>query len=478
MKYEELKERFTRAGQEHVFGYWDELEPVEREILLNEAGEIDMDELESLLGAGVEGDQDAASPYSGELEPPPYISLPEQGGNAKAWAHAAKLGEAVLEEGKVAAFTVAGGQGTRLGFNGPKGTFPVTPIKRKSLFQVFAEKILAGQRDWGRSIPWFIMTSHANHEETETFFQNNSFFGLPPQQVFLFRQGRMPAVDFNGKILLEGRGRIAMSPDGHGGSLRALKRSGSLERMEDQGIEVISYFQVDNPLARILDPAFIGFHVEAGSSLSSKMLPKAYAEEKMGVFCRSEGKLRVVEYSDLPPEVAERRNEDGRLVFDAGNMAIHLFSPGFVEKMAGGAGGSAGKLPFHKARKKIPCLTPSGEFIEPEKPNGIKFEMFVFDALPHADNPIVVETCRVEEFAPVKNAEGNDSPETCRENQLKLFARWFDSVGQSLPVDGNGVPKITVEISPLFAWGEDSFRRKWNSLEVKPEPRDGLYLEG
>ena len=347
--------------------------------LLAEAAEIDLAEIARLTRTLLAKNAAAGVSLDG-LAPAPYERHPASGGDAAAWARAKAAGEAALRAGRVAAFTVAGGQGTRLGYDGPKGTFPVTPILRKPLFQIFAEKILAAGRRYGKPLHWFIMTSHANHAATEAFFAEHKCFGLDGARVHFFRQGRMPAVDFDGKILLEAPHAIALSPDGHGGSLRALERSGALDVMQREGVDTLSYFQVDNPLVRCIDPAFIGWHLGRGSEMSSKMVPKAYAEEKVGHFCAQHGKLVVVEYSDLPMAMQRETDARGELRYPAGNIAIHLLDREFVRRMASGAEGVA--LPFHRADKKIPTIDASGAPVKPEKANGVKFEMFVFDALP------------------------------------------------------------------------------------------------
>ncbi|BET66840.1 UDPGP type 1 family protein [Opitutales bacterium ASA1] len=466
--------QFERAGQGQVFRFWSRLDDAQRARLVEQAREIDLDEIRRLDETLVKASGAAHLDLS-TLEPAPYIALPAHGGDEVAWVEAKLAGEKALREGKVAAFTVAGGQGTRLGFDGPKGTFPVTPVTRKPLFAVFAEKIRAAQRKYGCEMLWFVMTSHANHEQTVAFFEANGFFGLRAEQVQFFRQGRMPAVDFDGKILLESADTIALSPDGHGGSLRALVRSGAVERMERAGVEVLSYFQVDNPLVHCIDAAFIGFHFLRGSEMSSRMVPKAYDKEKVGHFCVQDGRIVVVEYSDMPDALATLRDDKGELVYRAGSIAIHLLSTAFVRRLGEGASGIV--LPFHRADKKVPCAGEDGATVKPEKPNGIKFEMFVFDALPFAANPIVVETRRDEEFSPVKNAEGVDSPETCRNDQMKLFTRWMHAAGLPVKTDENGVPTIGLEVSPLFAIDEDTFAESWAKLSPKPELADGLVLE-
>lgn len=480
-----LIETFQRAGQGQVFAFFEQLPPEARQRLLDQAAEIDLAEIGRLTRTLLASHAAAGVNLEG-LAPAPYEPRPENGGDPGAWARAKAAGEEALRAGRVAAFTVAGGQGTRLGFDAPKGAFPVTPVRRKPLFQVFAEKIRAAGIRYGRPLHWFIMTSHANHAATEAFFAAHGFFGLDPQRVHFFRQGRMPAVDFEGRILLEGRDAIALSPDGHGGSLRALERSGSLDLMRDEGIDALSYFQVDNPLIRVIDPEFIGWHLLRGSEMSSKMVPKAYPEEKVGHFCVQDGKVVVIEYSDLPPALQRETDSAGRLRFIAGSIAIHILDREFIRRQAcarpGLEGGDAdpngrGSLPFHRADKKVATIDAEGRPVKPDRPNGVKFEMFVFDALPFARNPVVIETRRENDFSPVKNATGVDSPQTCRDDQLRQYARWVIANGGHVETDATGLPRVTFEVSPLFGCDEDSFAQSWGKLNPKPVIREGLYLE-
>ena len=466
-----LIEEFRAAGQAQVFAFYDALSDAQKAQLVGQAHEIDLNELAQLNRTLVQGNANATVDYS-RLEPAPYEPLPQHGGDAAAWQSARETGEAALRAGRVAAFTVAGGQGTRLGYDGPKGTFAVTPVEGHSLFQVFAEKILAAGARYGAPVHWFIMTSQQNHVQTEAFLRQHEFFGLRADHVHLFQQGRMPAVDFDGKILLSAPDEIALSANGHGGSLRALDRSGSLDIMERAGIDVISYFQVDNPLVHVIDAAFIGFHLQRQSEMSSRALPKVNAAEKVGHFCRDGARLMVVEYSDLPREMQEQRDPNGALRFNAGSIAIHLLDREFVRRMARGDG----QLPFHRADKKIPTIDNQGAPVTPATPNGIKFELFVFDALPFAKNPLILETSRADEFSPVKNAEGADSPQTCRDDQLRQFARWARSAGASVAVDETGLPNFAFEVSPLFATDEESFASRWAQLEPKPEIGAGTVL--
>jgi len=469
-----LRQAFEDAGQGHVFAYFDELNDGERRSLLDQAREIDPGEIDDLYDSLVRRAETSGLDAS-ELEPAPYDPLPSSGGDVGLWTEAKNAGEAALREGKVAAFTVAGGQGTRLGFDGPKGTLGVSPVTGRSLFQIFAEKLLRSGERFGVDFHWFILTSELNHNDTVAFFRRHAFFGMAPEHVHFVPQGTMPAVDYSGKIILADKATIARAPDGHGGSLRALHRSGAVEEMKRLGIEAISYFQVDNPLVQCIDPAFVGFHFMRGSELSSKMVPKAYPGEKVGHFCLRNGEHVVIEYSDMPEELAESRDADGQLRFRAGSVAIHIFDLGFVERVGGGRGGE--RLPFHRADKKIPYVDESGETVKPEEPNGVKFEMFVFDALPKARNPVIIEASRAYDFSPVKNATGVDSVETCVRDQLRMFALWLDAAGETVDADEQNVPHAKFEISPRFAVDEADFIVQWDRLATKPEIEAGVVVE-
>lgn len=470
---DEIRQRYDTAGQGHVFAWWDELETAARKQLCAEAAEVDLDEVAHLVRTHL---KEQAGPLDLEgLEPAPYLQHPDRGGDPVAWNAAIVTGEELLRAGRVAAFTVAGGQGTRLGYDGPKGTFPVTPVRGHTLFQLFAEKLRAASQRYQRPLPWFIMTSHANHQATVDFFTQNGYFGLAPDDVHFFTQGRMPAVDANGKILMADKGSIALSPDGHGGSLRALVRSGAVQTMRDRGIDTLSYFQVDNPLVQVIDAAFLGFHARSGSEMSSKMLPKRHAREKLGHFCVQDGKTVVVEYSDMPDTLADQTDAEGQLRYRAGSIAIHVLDVDFVARVGGGD--EAYALPFHRAHKKVKHLGADGQVISPDEPNAYKFEMFVFDALPYAENPVIIETLREDDFSPVKNADGDDSPQTARDDQRRQFARWFAAAGQPLETDETGLPEINLEVGPLFADRVDVFVEAWQALDPKPATNDGLILD-
>ena len=469
---DQLRSQFDAAGQGHVFRFFDELTPEGQDALVAQAASIDLEELAGLVDTLVLGSGGHDAGFE-DMTPCPYVPLPESGGDAAQWERAKVTGEDAIRAGRVAAFTPAGGQGTRLGFDGPKGTFEVTPVAKKSLFQVFAEKILAASRRYEVEIPWFIMTSTGNHDATVAFFEEHDYFGLDAKNVTHFQQGTMPAVDYDGKIMMSGKGEIALSPDGHGGSLRALVRTGSVAELEARGIDCVAFFQVDNPLVRCIHPEFIGFHLEAGSELSNKACLKAYPSEKVGVFVQRNGRSEILEYSDLPDELAEATDDDGNLLYRAGSIAIHVFSRDLIERVGAGSDPSV-KLPFHRADKKVPTIDADGNPVQPSEPNGVKFEMFGFDALAFAENPVVIETSRADEFSPVKNAEGVDSPESSRQDQLRQFARWARAAGLDVQTDDTGLPAVDFEVSPGFAMSAEQFIERVQGEDITIE--DGLVL--
>jgi len=372
-----IRKRLAEHGQEHLLAFYDQLDAPQKARLLEQVAAIDFEQLSGLIRSHVLSRPQVRLPEH-VLPPPIRPARPSDPASVAAYDSARRRGEELISRGKVAALVVAGGAGTRLGFDGPKGCLPVTAVKGKSLFQVFAEQLLATQRRYGAVVPWYVMTSLSNDQTTRRFFAENDFFGLDPSDVLFFAQGQMPALSFDGKVLLAEKDQLAWSPDGHGGCLPALRRSGALEDMARRGVEYISYFQVDNPLVRCVDPLFIGLHAEAGAGMSAKVLPKRQPKEKLGNFCTVDGRVTVIEYSDLPDELAFATRDDGTLVFNAGSIAIHVLSRWLVEELT--AGGAC-RLPFHRADKEVPYIDANGDRVQPEEPNAAKLEMFIFDAL-------------------------------------------------------------------------------------------------
>jgi UDP-N-acetylglucosamine/UDP-N-acetylgalactosamine diphosphorylase len=455
------RQSLASAGQEHVLRFADKLDDTGRAKLGAQLESLDLKLIQQLANEYVRNKPALSLPT--DIQPvDAYPRVPDPD-HRTLYADAKRRGEQLLREGKVAAFLVAGGQGTRLGYDGPKGEYPVTPVKSKPLFQVFAEQLLAHSRDSGKSIPWYVMTSDANDAATRAFFKKNAYFGYPPADIFFFQQGMMPAFAMDGRLLLGATDSLALSPDGHGGSLRALKRSGALDDMKRRGVEHLSYFQVDNPLVHTIDPLFLGLHDLTGSEMSSKTVPKADALEKVGNFVVADGAVQVIEYSDLPEKLARATNDDGGLKFNSGSIAIHALRRSFIERL--NEGGSL-QLPWHRAEKKVPYVNDAGEVVKPDKPNAVKLEQFVFDAIPLAANAIVYTTDRAEEFSPVKNAEGTDSPATCRRDQIRRAARWLKEAGVEVPVRG-GEPDAVLEIDPLFAVSDEQLKSRGLKLKVK-----------
>ncbi|MCZ7644818.1 MAG: UDPGP type 1 family protein [Planctomycetota bacterium] len=467
MNVKDLLETIRAHGQAHVLAFWDGLDEAERGRLLGQLAALDFGLLDRLTKDLLAPDAAASKPPV--LEPAPLIELPKTEAERDRFAEARAAGEAALRAGRVGCFLVAGGQGTRLGFDGPKGAYVIGPVTRRTIFQLHAEKILALRRRYGAKLPWVVMTSTANDAATRAFFEARGFFGLDPASVRFIVQENMPAVDRRGKLLLETRSSLALSPNGHGGSIKALHESGACAWLAEQGVDTLFYFQVDNVLVKIADPVFLGFHLQAGAEMSSKAVRKRDWREKVGVLGRVDGRLGVIEYSDLPEDLAKAANPDGSLRFAAGNIAIHLLDVGFVERL--NAGGF--RLPFHKAEKAVPCVGPDGRPVQlkPGEKNGVKFETFVFDALPRAKASVTLEVAREADFAPVKNAEGEDSPATARAYLVAEAAAWLEAAGRRVPRQPGGMPDLCLELSPLT-----SFDGQGLAGLTLPELKPGLKL--
>lgn len=376
------------------------------------------------------------------------------------------LGEKSFRNGEVAMLMVAGGLGTRLGFNGPKGLVPVTPIRHKTLFQVFAEKLIALREKYGKPLHWLIMTSEDTDEQTRKAFAENNWYD--EQYVHFFKQGILPAFTTDGACVLNKNGAVRYYPDGHGGVFKALKISGYIEYLCAKGIKYISYFQVDNPLVNLGDCLFLGAHLHHHSEFSTKVIAKTNPEERVGVFVEENNHLRLVEYSELPKNLAEEKTEKDTLKYRYGNTAIHLLNLDFIERCI------AHRLPIHIAHKKAKHWV-NGNFVESEC---LKLEHFIFDALIYTDKSLLFEVKREQEFSPVKNASGNDSLETCLKDQVLRWQFWLNgvlSVDKTYKLEKN--KDGLIEISPLFADNFSDFLKAWETLKHKPKILHGLYLE-
>jgi UDP-N-acetylglucosamine/UDP-N-acetylgalactosamine diphosphorylase len=459
---EDLVARLRPFGQDHLLRFWDEIEDAGRRRLASQIATVDLDQIARLYKRGA-GSQDWAA-MARRATPPPALRLAGSRRSGR-WSptDARERGIEALKAGKVGVLLVAGGQGSRLGFDHPKGMFPIGPVSGASLLQIHFEKALAAARRYGASVPVYMMTSPVTHDEQVAFLEEHKQFGLPADDVVLFCQGTMPAVDANtGKLLLAKKDSLFLSPDGHGGTIAALAESGAIDHMRRRGVEHLFYLQVDNPLAPIADPEFIGSHVLADSELTSMAVAKQTPQDRLGVFAMIDGKLQVIEYSDLPDDVAEKRSPDGPLEFWTGSIAVHVFSVGFLER----ALLAKGALPFHVARKKVPFIDGEGQLVEPRESNALKFEKFIFDLLPHAKNPLVVEFAESEVFAPLKNAPGasRDTPEYVQQFIVAQHREWLEAAGTRLPVN------VSVEISPLWALDAEAVAERSDRPDVIASP--------
>ncbi len=466
---EGTKNLLKKHGQAHLLAFWEQLNVAQRQNLLAQIEQLNLAKIDNWIARYIK--KPASADIDSQFAPVESYSPEPADPQQRKYDKAIKLGKELIQQSKVAAMVVSGGQATRLGFDGPKGDFPISPIKNKTLFQIFAESITAASEKYQSVCPWYIMTSPLNYTETVEIFRSNDHYGLRENNVFIFEQGTLPNFSFDGKILLADKANLSCSPDGHGGSLKALYQSGALADMKRHGVEFISYWQVDNPLVSIFDPLFIGLHALDESEMSSKAVIKTGPYEKVGNFCLVDGKITVIEYSDLPDELAEQRNPDGSLVSELGSIGIHIISASFVERL--NKNGFA--LPLHRANKKIPSIDQHGNPVEPEQPNGVKLESFVFDALPLASKSIILQTTRNKEFAPVKNAAGPNSPETARQMLVACAADWLESAGVNVPRKADGSVDCLLEIAPSFALEKADIKAKLNQVpEIKP--KDTLYL--
>ncbi len=468
-RYRNCVTALRSRGQDHILRWWSELSEVQRNRLLDEIDAIPWDQIEPRIRSHVL--ERPAYHSVTDLEPAEVFPITPDARREELYGDARAIGRGIISAGSVAAFTVAGGQGTRLGVRGPKGCVEVTPVASKSLFQLFAEMILAVRKRFGAPIPWYIMTNVENHDRTISFFGEHGYFGLRREDVMMFPQGMLPAFDFNGRLLLAAKDRLALAPDGHGGSLRALVRSGALEDMRRRGVCVISYFQVDNPLVNPFDPLFVGLHGFTGSDMSTKVAKKINDFEKVGNVCRQNDRTVVIEYTEFPEKAAQSRNPDGSRRFDAANLAIHLLNIDFVERVV-----AQSDLPFRRAEKIVPYVGEDGLIIKPTSPKAVKLETFVFDFLPLANNPLVLEVDRSEEFSPVKNLTGVDSLESAKRDQVRRACRWLEAAGVKIPRDRNGEPDVTVEISPFFAIEAGDVAGKADRI-LPLKPSTTIYIE-
>ncbi|OOO08937.1 UTP--glucose-1-phosphate uridylyltransferase [Aspergillus oryzae] len=456
-EFHQLQQKYTDAGQGHVFKFVNQLNQVEKAQLFHQLSNFDPNRINELADKVLNPAKTQDGPVT--LEPLPEVAtasiMDSDPKDIQRWYDE---GLQAVSENKVAVVLMAGGQGTRLGSSAPKGCFDIGLPSQKSLFQIQAERIaklqLLAQGTSGKEaiIPWYVMTSGPTRKPTEEFFEQHKYFGLDKKNVVIFEQGVLPCISNEGKILLETKSKAAVAPDGNGGIYQALITSGVREDMRKRGIEHIHTYCVDNCLVKVADPVFIGFAASKKVDIATKVVRKRNATESVGLILQKNGKPDVVEYSEIDKETAEAKDpkQPDVLKFRAANIVNHYYSFRFFESIETWSH----KLPHHVARKKIPCVnTETGESFKPEKPNGIKLEQFVFDVFPLTplEKFASIEVRREDEFSPLKNARGTgeDDPDTSKRDIMNQGQRWIEKAGGVVVTEGEAVG---VEVSPLISY--------------------------
>ena len=404
-----VKKTLKKYSQEHLLNGYEKLSKQKQKELLEQIEGIDFELINSLYN----NTKKELEIQESQIEPIEYLDKSKLNGDYKEYQ---KIGEDAIKAGKLAAVTMAGGQGTRLGHNGPKGTFDIGLNSHKSLFELLSDSLKEEGKKYGVIIPWFIMTSKENNKETVEFFAKNKFFGYEKDKnIFFFIQGELPMVDTEGKILIGEDGLVKEAANGHGGIYEALVKNGMTKKMRELGVEWIFIGGVDNCLVKMVDPIIMGIAIKKHVTAAGKSVVKANPQEKVGVFCKRNGKPSVVEYTEIPTEMAEATDKNGELVYGESHILCNLFNIEAVERMG------SKPLPYHTAFKKATYIDKNGNKVVPDGPNAYKFEAFLFDAFGELDDMAILRVKREEEFAPVKNAEGVDSPKTARELYRKFY---------------------------------------------------------
>lgn len=408
---DEAKAIVKKFNQEHLLNGFEELEDNKKELLLKQILNIDFELINSLY---INTKKDINS-NGDKIEPMDYLDKYKLNEEYKYYEN---IGKHAIKNGKLAAVTMAGGQGTRLGHNGPKGTYDIGLDSHKSLFELLSDSLKEEGRKNEVTVPWFIMTSRENNEETLNFFEKNKYFGYKKDKdIFFFIQGELPMVDTEGKILIGEDGLIKQAADGHGGIYEALVNSGMTEKMRQLGVEWVFIGGVDNCLVKMVDPVLMGLAIDKGVTVACKSIVKANPHEKVGVFCKRNGKPGVIEYSEITDQMAEAIDDNGELLYGESHILCNLFSIDAIERMG------TTPLPYHSAYKKAKYIDRDGNLVIPDSPNAYKFEAFLFDAFGEVDDMAVLRVKREEEFAPVKNSDdaGVDCPSTAR----KLYEEFY-----------------------------------------------------
>ncbi len=398
------KEMVNKYGQEQLLKYWDTLDEGQQKALAADIESIDFELMNSLYEAA---GKPVGESQLGEITPIPLADESTMGDEEKNRLY--RKGMEVLLKGKMAALTMAGGQGSRLGHEGPKGTYDIGLPTHKSLFEIQCDGLKKMSIEAGRVIPWYVMTSEINHEDTVNFFKEHNYFGYPEEDIYFFPQTMIPVMSKEGKLLLENPGKVLRSPNGNGGLFYSLYRAGALEDMKKRGVEWVFICAIDNCLVQMADPVFMGYTLDAGMEASAKSYLKRTAGEKAGILCKRDGVPGVVEYTEVPKEHAEMKDENGVWVYGDTNLGNYLFSISLMEKLA-----TSGGMEYHTAIKKI-TYYEDGKMITSSEPDSYKFELFLFDAFMQLKELGVLRVERTHEFAPVKNKTGEDSAELALE---------------------------------------------------------------
>ena len=396
----EIKYKLKKYGQEHLLNFYDTLDENKKEELLKQINEINFELINSLYSKTKESTKNE----NVQIEPMSFIDKSKLNDKYKFYED---IGKKAIKEGKLAVVTMAGGQGTRLGHNGPKGTFDIGLDSHKSLFELLCDYIKEESRKYDVQIPWFIMTSNENNADTIEFFKKNKYFGYE-KNIYFFIQGELPMVDTEGKILIGEDGLIKEAADGHGGVYESLIKSGMIQKMKERGVEWVFIGGVDNCLVKMVDPILMGIAIDEKVTAAGKSVVKANPYEKVGAFCKKNGRPSVVEYSEITEDMAKATDENGNLLYGESHILCNLFNIVAIERMGNTP------LPYHVAFKKATYIDKDGNKVVPDSPNAYKFEAFLFDAFGEVDNMVILRVKREDEFAPVKNATGVDSPETAR----------------------------------------------------------------
>ena len=402
---ETIKKTLKKYSQEHLLDEYEKLDGTKQKQLLDQIEHIDFELINSLYS----NTKKEVDVQESKISPIEYLDKDKLNGYYKSFQ---ETGEKAIRAGKLAAVTMAGGQGTRLGHNGPKGTFDIGLDSHKSLFELLSDSLKTQGKKYDVTIPWFIMTSEENNEQTIEFFAKHRFFGYEKDKnIFFFKQGELPMVDTEGKILIGENGLIKEAADGHGGIYEALVKNGMTKKMRELGVEWIFIGGVDNCLVKMVDPVLMGIAIQKHVTAAGKSVVKANPHEKVGAFCKKNGRPSVVEYSEITDEMAEATDENGELLYGESHILCNLFNISAIERMG------SQPLPYHSAFKKATYIDKDGNKVVPDKPNAFKFEAFLFDAFGEVDDMAILRVKREEEFAPVKNADsaGVDCPSTARE---------------------------------------------------------------